>query len=302
MSANLNKILSVLKVIECGGFSHAAKAMEVPKSRLSRHVADVEEAMGVRLIDRSNRIFSPTGAGRAFYERGLGPANELLNLADEFKDKDDSLAGTLRIATHDDVGLLVLGPIIAEFQERFPKVDFDVVLTQDFKALTESNFDFVIKIGPPMFADFKRVRVGSIDLILTVSPALAQRHQFTNIEQIGTLPTISFTKFASRWDLVSSAGKRQIPISPTLRSNNPDFLASYCEAGRGIALLPRFMCERAIQKGSLVHIFKDWSKRDTPIAILISPLIGRQNFKSKFRRLLEARLRLVFGRLPATLT
>lgn len=295
MITDLNKILSVLKVIECGGFSRAAKAMEVPKSKLSRHVADVEESMGVRLIDRSNRTFSPTSAGRALYERGLAPANEIVDLVDEFRDEDEKFSGTVRIATHEDVGQLVLGPVIAEFQRRYPKVNFDVVLTHDFITLTESDLDFVIKIGTPIFPDFKRIRVGSINLILTASPAFAQHHRLMHINQLEELPTLSFFKFKSLWDLRDKTSISKVRINPSIQSNNPRFLASYCEAGGGVALLPRFMCARALQEGTLVQVFKGWSKEEEPIAILISPLIGRHSFKSKFRRLLEDRLRPIFG-------
>src|SRR5690242_7228079 len=112
---DLNRAATFMKVVEEGGFTAAARALELPKSSVSRSVALFEEELGALLLRRSTRRVELTEAGRLFYERASHALAGLEDAQAAVADLQSSLKSTVRVTAPSDAGVWILGPLVARF-------------------------------------------------------------------------------------------------------------------------------------------------------------------------------------------
>ena len=175
---DLNDLYYFAQVVEHRGFAPAGRALGVPKSKLSRRIALLEERLGVRLIQRSTRHFSVTEIGQTFYVHckamlvEAGAAEEAIALI------RSEPHGVVRLAC--PVALLDTraGPMLAAFMVEHPKVALHLEATNRRVDVIEEGFDMAIRVRPPPLEDSDLVLrpLAEFSQCLVASPALLQRH------------------------------------------------------------------------------------------------------------------------------
>lgn len=290
---DLNRFRSFVKVMECGGYTRAAALLKVPKSKLSRHVADLEAELGTTLIVRNSRRFLPTSVGHHLFEKSRGILDGLLRALSEHREEEKVFAGKLRLATYEDIGILVLPRILADFRLAYPAVEFEVELTQDLKTLETGAFDCIVAIGRLPDSNLLRSMAGQVELLLVASPDFVAQHPLAQVKALEEAPVISFAKFKQKWELQSRGRSMEIRIRPRLRSNNPMMMLEYVLLGQGVSLLPRFLCAEALRQGRLVQLFPEWTRTTEPLQIL-SPRQGGTRLQMRFKDFLLNRLKMEF--------
>ena len=140
---DLNEILIFAKVAETGSFSGAAQKLDMPKSTVSRKIADLEQRLGARLIQRTTRRLSLTDAGRAYFEHGARIVAELEEAERAVGNLQDGPRGKLRVTAPLNFGFL--GAIAAGYLARYPEVELDLVCTDRVVNLVEEGFDVAIR-------------------------------------------------------------------------------------------------------------------------------------------------------------
>ena len=140
---DLNEILVFAKVAETGSFSAAARKLDMPKSTVSRKIADLEQRLGARLIQRTTRRLSLTDAGRAYFEHGARIVAELEEAERAVGNLQDGPRGKLRVTAPLNFGFL--GAIAAAYLARYPEVELELVCTDRVVNLVEEGFD----VGDP---------------------------------------------------------------------------------------------------------------------------------------------------------
>lgn len=264
---DLNDLYYYTQVVEHGGFAPAERALGIPKSKLSRRIAHLEDRLGVRLIQRSTRHFSVTEIGQTFLahcKAMLVEAESALN-AIEFTRSEPR--GVVRLAC--PVALLDtrVGEMIADFMVQFPGVDVHLEATNRRVDLLAENIDVAIRVRPPPLEDSDLVMrvLAERRQCLVASPALLERLGMPQApDDLPSLPSLELGTPQNdyAWTLLGPEGATAVvPHRPRLVTRGMLTLRSAALAGVGIVQLPKMMVLEHCEDGSLVHVLPGWAPR-----------------------------------------
>jgi DNA-binding transcriptional LysR family regulator len=275
MLRNLDDLCVFLKVVDCEGFSSAARALDLAPANVSKQIARLEVALGARLFERSTRRLRITDEGRAVAER-VRPALALLDeAADVARQGAQTLTGMLRVTAPVAVGVRYLAPVIAAFRERHPQVGFDLQLSDHVVDLYDSNIDLAVRAGH--LADSRLVsrKLADSRRILVAAPAYLKRMGAPSHPR--ELPQHQCLLFAypglrqNRWTLNQSGrnGRTEVvDIVGDLRSDNGDAVRAWSVAGMGITLRETWDIHAELGDGRLVRVLPEWEATPSTISIV----------------------------------
>jgi DNA-binding transcriptional LysR family regulator len=247
------------KVVDLNGFSAAARSLGVPKAAVSRAVADLERALGVRILERTTRRVALTGAGRLIYPS----CKRLVMEADAARDLIARLhapaGGALRVAAEPTYGRALLAPLVPRFLESFPNVPLEVVL-QSVEA--REDWDVAIRAGLPEGTGLAHRLLGAPPAILCATPAYLQQRGVParpeDLRQHDLLtPAAPSPEF--RLQLSRGAQRAEVRVAAKLTVSDPAVLHGACAAGLGVALLPEFLCRQGLATGRLKLVLPEWT-------------------------------------------
>ena len=266
---DLNEMAIFVRVVESGSFTGAAKALSLPKSSVSRKITQLEERLGVRLIQRTTRSLSLTDTGSAYHAhcaRILGEIEEA-NIA--VTQMQSTPSGTLRITAPVLFGSTVLSGLIAEYMELHPQVNIDLVLSDQVLDLVQEGIDVAFRIGHLEDSSLIGRYLGDVKAILCASSDyIARNGTPTPPAEIANHQVISATGW-TQWSLKGPEEKEiNVNIKPRLKVNDLSSLYTLALSGTGIAALPVLIAASAIKSKNLVPILCDWPFEATPIHTL----------------------------------
>lgn len=269
---NLNRIDTFLKIVEAGSISKAAKVLQVPKSKLSRNLALLESDLGVQLIYRTTRQFQLTASGRKFYRRAKLAMDEVLGALLEAASSSGSLSGTIRLTAPEDLGTYVITGIIDQFKIQYPDVKFNLLFTNQVLDLVKDRIDIAVRIGRLKDSSMISRTSGGIDFIFVTSRKyLDEIAESISIEDLTSLKTVAFVSGnqTAQWNATSARERRTIKVKPHMTFDHFVALREMVVLGHGIGFMPRYLCERDLAEGRLVHILKSWGSDTQPIQVLV---------------------------------
>jgi len=281
-------ITAFAKVVEAGSFVRAAERLATSVSAVSRHVAELEAHLDVRLLNRTTRRLSLTESGTAFYQRCV----QLLADLDEAEQSATASAiaprGTLRLSASVTFGERHLAPAIAAFIERYPDMHFDVELSDRAVDLVEEGFDAALRIGAIGSQNLVGRPVGETRLVCCAAPDYLRRRGVPKRpEELAGHECLTYEYASQRnvWLFREGDGSlRQVKVSGAVHANSGRFLATLAVAARGIAYEPDFICGPDIRAGRLVPILLEF--RPAPASIqLVYP--SRRHLSAKVRAFAE---------------
>lgn len=250
------------KIVDLNGFSAAARALGVPKAAASRAIAELEAALGVRLLERTTRRIHLTPVGRLLYPHCRRIVDEADAVRAGAADANAERSGPLRVMADPTYGRVLLAPIVPRFLERFPDVPLDVVL-QAADLADPSQWDVAVHVGAIDDARFVCRELGAPPAVLCATPAyLAAKG--TPAKPIDLRAHALLTPAASgpeyRIHLQRGAAQREeVGVHPKLAVNDPAVLHASTAAGLGIGLLPEFLCRQGLVTGKLVRVLEGWA-------------------------------------------
>lgn len=260
---DLNDLAFFAKVVEHNGFSAAARQLGLPKSRLSRRIAMLEERMGVRLLQRSSRRLTLTSIGQLFYER----CQAVAALAESARAVIDEAAlqpqGTLRVSCPITLAQFWLTPLLPVFMRAFPKVRLVLMVTNRRVDPIEEQVDVVLRVRRPPFEDSSLVvrRLSLTTDMLVASPTLlAGRDTPVAPADIAAWPTLALPGEGERnvWSLTDGRASVNLAHEPRLVSDDMFALKHAALEGLGVALLPQLICQAELQSGRLRAVLPQW--------------------------------------------
>jgi DNA-binding transcriptional LysR family regulator len=253
--------LAVLaKVVDLNGFSAAARTLGVPKAAVSRAVADLEKALGVRVLERTTRRISLTPAGRLVYPHAKRVVEEFEAAHVLIAKLQAPMSGPLRVVADPTYGRVLLSPLVPRFLESFPEVPLDVTLHAVDASLP---WDVAIRAGLPDDASVEHRLLGSLPAVLVATPNyLQQRGTPAKPEDLSHHDL--FTPESDRPDLYRvelsrNSQRAEVRAAPRLTVNDPAVIHAAAAAGLGIGLLPEFLCRQGLATGRLKQVLEDWS-------------------------------------------
>ncbi len=249
------------RVAALGSLSAAARALGMSQTMATKHLAALEERLGVRLMHRTTRRLSLTEAGRDY----LDSAERILADIEEADAKAAretfDVRGTLRLNAPVSFGIRELAPILPELSTRYPDLMINLGLNDRYVDLIEEGWDLVVRIGSLGDSSMIARRIATCRMIVCAAPAYLKRQgkpktiaELAHHDCLGY--TLSKTAGADRW-LFGQKGKASVAVKGTLRANNGDVLVAAAIAGHGIVYQPEFLVAREIREGLLVPLKLD---------------------------------------------
>ncbi len=270
---NLNRLQIFREVVLAGSFSKAALILKQPKSRVSRHLAALEQDMGVQLIYRTTRQFQLTQAGRELYQRAAPLILELSNTLDEIHSEGDEMSGLIRVTVPVDVGSELMGKFCADYMKVFPKIQFAVIVTNEYVDLVRESVDLAIRIGRNKDSTLIQKKVGMIGTIPVMSKDLYDRNGgVQRPEQLEEIPILEFSgRDLRRYPIKLQNAKetRTLKFKSHFTCNNFFTIRSMTIEGAGVSFLPAYLVKESLQKGELIQVLKDWTTELVQVHIMI---------------------------------
>jgi len=295
-------ITAFARVVESGSFVRAAERLAISVSAVSRHVAEIEAHLDVRLLNRTTRRLSLTESGRVFYEHCV----QLLADLDEAEQSASASAvtprGTLRLSAAVTFGERHLAPAIAAFIERYRDMRFDVELSDRAVDLVDERFDAALRIGAIGSQSLVGRMLGETRLVCCAAPAyLGRRGEPRRPEDLAGHECLTYEYASQRntWLFRERDGAtRQVKVSGSVHANSGRFLEALALEGRGIAYEPDFIVGPEVRAGRLVPILRAFVPAPSPIQ-LVYP--SRRHLSAKVRAFADF-LRERFATAEWTLT
>jgi LysR family transcriptional regulator, regulator for bpeEF and oprC len=255
------QLAMLAKVVDLKGFSAAARALGVPKAAVSRAVADLERALGVRVLERTTRRVALTSAGRLVYPhaRRVGEESDAARHAIARLKAPEGRA--LRVVADPTFGRVLLSPLVPRFLEAFAHVPLEVAL--DTQQLAAGEWDVAIRTRPPLDADIQQRLLGSPPALLCATGAYLEqrgapeRPDDLRAHDLLTPDAAELPQF--RLQLSRGAQRAEVPLSPKLAVDDPAVLHAATAAGLGIGLLPEFLCRQGLATGRLKAVLPQWA-------------------------------------------
>ncbi|AVF39495.1 LysR family transcriptional regulator [Pandoraea apista] len=293
--AHLDDLLLFTHVVDAGGFSAAERQTGIAKSRLSRRVATLERALGVRLLHRSGQVFGLTPVG----EEVLAHAREVAAHVDKIGALTRSAvaepSGVIHLHTSVLIAETTLPPILAEFACAHPGVQVQLTLSNRFVDLAEERLDLVIRaaVAPLASEDVIALPMATSASIVVAHPSLLQADgPPVRLDALSGYPCLAQGTLAKPrpWQFVDADGKPiDIAVTPAIAVDNLLVIRELALRGAGVAQLPAYLCQDAIDDGSLVPVLQTVRSRPATLYAMYPSRRGMTSAVRVFLDLVRAR-------------
>jgi DNA-binding transcriptional LysR family regulator len=270
-------MLLFARVVSEGSFTKAALSLGIAKQSVSHRISKLEEALGVRLLERTTRSLRTTNTGAAYYERCLSISTQVEEANREARDRQAEPHGTLRVSAPYLFGRRFLAPIITKYLKRYPSVSVEIALGDGRVNLVQQGFDLAIRTGQLEDSTLSARALGRVRLSPCASPSFLEKH-----------PVHTFAKLDEAWCIgrpgeTWDVGGVRRKIEARLVLNDLELAAEAARAGLGIARLPSLLTTTHLRNGSLVELWPEHAQYTSVHAIFPS----RQFLSAKVRVFLD---------------
>lgn len=248
-------------VVRAKGFSQAARETGMPKSTISRKVAQLEEQLGVRLLQRDTRNLSLTQVGALFYQHCTSIRDEIEAAKATIENTNNDVSGSLRIAIPVSFSQELIANLCSSFMRLYPNVELDVQFTDSEVGLVGEGYDIAIKYGPLQSSDLVARLLFERKPILVASPGYlktngtpATPQELANHDGI----LLGTSRSAPIWPLGKGNRKTMVNFKRKVRVNSAVMVKKLAQDDFGIAMLSNSVCKNELASGSLVPILQEW--------------------------------------------
>jgi DNA-binding transcriptional LysR family regulator len=270
---DLNSLVAFARVVEAGSFAEAARRMKMPTSTLSRRVADLENQLGVRLLDRSTRRIRLTDVGSDLLEHAQQGAQLSDAVSSIASDYGSTVSGTLRLSAPPSISDSLLAPLINGFQRRYPDVRVQVLIAERAVDHIADGVDLIFRIGQLNDSTLVGRKLLSYRHQLLASPAyLKSAPPVWHPQDLLKHRLLSFARWKprDRWFFEHTDGsqKEMLYFEPYLSMNDYAGLAPAILEGVGIGELPPVFLPGLSRKEKLVEVMSKWHFRTFDLWLL----------------------------------
>ena len=254
----LTRMRAFVAVVDNEGFSAAARAQGRSKALLSKYVRELEDDLGVLLLNRTTRQFSPTEQGHVYYRRALDLLREFDDLREEIRDARAGLAGTIKVSAPRTMADVGIGRSLIDFAKANPDIRLDIELDDRFVDLVEEGYDIALRITQLEDSGLIARRLAPVRLVLCASPATIRAHGMPgHAADLSRLPCIVDTNARRRNTIVYRNGEgeaQSAPIDGPIRVNSPLAARMAALADLGFVISPDFIVAADLREGRLVEV------------------------------------------------
>jgi DNA-binding transcriptional LysR family regulator len=260
---DLNALVVFAKVVEANSFSEAARRLKMPISTVSRRIAELEDQLGIRLLERSTRSLRLTELGAEVLEHAIRSAE--INDAVEtiISNRLATVSGTLRLSAPPSISDTLLTPLVTAFQASYPGVRVQILITDRYVDHIAEGVDMVFRLGALKDSSLVARKILTYRHQLVASPAyLDSRKPPAEPKDLldHRLLAFSYWRPESSWTFVHRDGRQRetLTFQPYLSMNDFAGLVPALLAGGGIGDLPPVVQPGLVRSGQLVEVMPDW--------------------------------------------
>lgn len=265
MKTDLNDMLFFAEVVDRGGFAAAGRSLGIPKSRLSRRIADLETTLGVRLLQRTTRKLSLTDAGEAYLRHCQNVREAAQAAEDALAEVQTEPRGTLRVSCPVTLAQTVVGELFPDFLRRYPQLRLDLTVSNRPVNVVEEGIDVALRVRSSVedSGSFVVKRLDITRSVLVASPdQLARQGPPTTLEDLTRMDSLSMGAHDGRATvrLVGPDGREHaITHQPRFVADDLLTLRFAALAGTGWGWMPDYLCHDDVRDGRLVQLLPDWA-------------------------------------------
>ena len=274
-AVTLERMRSFVRVAERGSLSAVARELRVGQSTITRHLRELEAAIGVKLLSRTTRRVTLTEEGRRFHADSVQILRLVEQAADEARGMQGAPTGTIRLSCTAAFGILHLQPLIFVFQDRHPDITIELGLTDERVDLVADGVDLALRLGPLTDSSMKRRSLGQSRRILVATPGyLAARGRPAAPRDLAGHEGIRMSNILGS-DMLTLRGPdgvdHRIPFAGRLCVDHGLAARAAVAAGRGIAPAHHWLVDDLVQAGRLEIVLPEHALPPVPLNLLIVP-------------------------------
>lgn len=250
------------QVMQAGSFTAAADLLGMSKQSVSRRLMQLEERLGVRLLNRSTRRLDATPLGQQYFDSAVRLLGEMQQAEQDISGQTQALRGTLRLSAPLSFGISHLGSLLTEFLQLHAQLIVEIDLSDRAVDLIGEGYDLALRIGTLEDSSLVARRIASIERVYCASPGyLAARGTPLEPEALREHDCLPYGHSRQvQWQFKGQGKTLQaIAVSGRMRANNGELLRDAAIAGMGVTYLPAFIVEQALADGRLVKLLEAWT-------------------------------------------
>jgi DNA-binding transcriptional LysR family regulator len=265
-TADLNEIMVFTRVVQAGSFIAASAQLGIPKSTVSRKVADLERRLNARLLQRTTRKLSLTDVGRIYFDQCARIVSEIEDAERMVTSLQNNPRGPLRVTAGPNAAFLA--PIVSDYLKRYPEVRIELVTTTRAVDLVEERFDLGIRAGTLSDSTLVARLLGRVGWFLVATPGYLERRGRPSTPE--DLREHDYLFFGPGLDVVGPRLEKdgrtvQLALSPRMAASDMEVLHAVATTGLGIALLPAFLCVADLRARQMERVLPDWNAPSIPV-------------------------------------
>ncbi len=257
----LTRMQAFVDVVEQQGFSAAARKVGRSKALMSKYVRELEDELGILLLNRTTRQFSLTEAGEVFHKSALEILQKVSDLQDTVREAGAGHKGRLKVSAPRSLTDLEIGLPIVEFAAAYPDITLEIDLDDAMVDMVEDGFDVAIRVSRLTDSSLIARKLADFRHVLCATPTFIEQYGMPKTpHDLGDVPCIVDTNMMRRanWTFLSDEGEEfSVPVRGAIEVNSPEVARRAALASLGVTMAPEFSVEKELQTGELVGLLAD---------------------------------------------
>lgn len=287
MSQDLSRIKAFVQVFDAGGFSAAARQHGRSKALLSKYVTDLEDYLGVRLMNRTTRKLGLTEAGEVYYREASQLLCQLDDLDATIAEQSSAPRGLVRVSAPRNFGERTLAPAIFSFLVQYPDVTVDLRLEDRYVDLVDEGIDLALRISTLADSALIARKIADMRVVVVGAPELIGRVGVpTTPDALRNLPCIIDTNLQGQanWRFVEDGRTVSVHVGGPVRVNSPLAGLEAAVLGLGFAFLPSYIADEALAAGRVVGVLEPFVREGQTLQAVYP---HRRHLAGKVRALID---------------
>jgi DNA-binding transcriptional LysR family regulator len=262
----LKSMVVFAKVVEQGNLTAAARHIGLSRAVVSYHIKKLESQLGVKLLNRSTRSIALTEAGTEYYQSCHIIAEQATLANQKMENLKNEPEGLLKITCPVNAGLQMLVPALNDFRRLYPKIDLDIILTDEAANIMQEGIDLAIRGAPLTDSGLQATKLSTLPTCLCGSPLYFKKHgRPTTPAELAQHDWVIYKLTSGAIELSKGGRSYSVAVKGSISTNNSVARTAFVEGGHGLGRIPLYNAWSKIQEGLLESVLDDYQLKNIDI-------------------------------------